>query len=84
MGDLEAEGAPAPLFRFGVSQDEKDSFQADRRNRAGVGLSLLIATTTSWIIRAFQQIRKQYIEHVTKMLTLAGRQPRKGAKEAAA
>jgi len=25
MGDLEAEGAPAPLFRFGVSQDEKDS-----------------------------------------------------------
>ena len=25
MGELEAEGSAAPLFRFGVEQDDKDS-----------------------------------------------------------
>jgi putative endopeptidase len=32
----------------------------------------------------FQEIRKQYVEHMTKMFTLAGDSPEKAAKEAAA
>ena len=34
--------------------------------------------------KRFQEIRKQYIEHVTKMFTLAGDTPEQAAKEAAA
>jgi putative endopeptidase len=83
MGDLEAEGAPAPLFRFGVSQDEKDSSKQIAEIAQG-GLSL--PDRDYYIVDnpRFQQIRKQYIEHVTKMLTLAGDSPEKAAKEAAA
>ena len=33
MGALEPEGEPAPLFRFGVQQDEKDS----SKQIAGIG-----------------------------------------------
>jgi putative endopeptidase len=33
MGDLAAEGSPAPLFRFGVQQDQKDS----SKQIAGIG-----------------------------------------------
>jgi putative endopeptidase len=82
MGDLEAAGAPAPLFRFGVSQDEKDSSKQIAEIAQG-GLSL--PDRDYYIVDnpRFQQIRKQYIEHVTKMLTLAGDSPEKGAKEAA-
>jgi len=83
MGDLEAAGAPAPLFRFGVSQDEKDSSKQIAEIAQG-GLSL--PDRDYYIVDnpRFQQIRKQYIEHVTKMLTLAGDSPEKAAKEAAA
>ena len=82
MGELEAEGAPAPLFRFGVSQDEKDSSK-QIAEIAQAGLSL--PDRDYYIVDnpRFQQIRKQYIEHVTKMLTLAGDSPEKAAKEAA-
>jgi len=83
MGDLEAAGAPAPLFRFGVNQDEKDSSKQIAEIAQG-GLSL--PDRDYYIVDnpRFQQIRKQYIEHVTKMLTLAGDSPEKAAKEAAA
>jgi putative endopeptidase len=83
MGELEAEGAPAPLFNFGVSQDEKDSSKQIAEIRQG-GLSL--PDRDYYIVDNphFQEIRKQYVEHVTKMFTLAGDSPEKAAKEAAA
>ncbi|MGD0097347.1 MAG: M13 family metallopeptidase [Terracidiphilus sp.] len=83
MGDLEAEGSPAPLFNFGVRQDDKDS----SKQIAGVfqgGISL--PDRDYYIVdnKRFQQIRGQYIEHVTKMFTLAGDTPERAAKEGAA
>jgi len=82
MGDLEAEGAPAPLFRFGVGQDEKDSTKQIAQISQG-GLSL--PDRDYYIVdnARFQQIRKEYIDHVIKMFTLAGDSPEKAAKEAA-
>ena len=83
MGALEAEGSAAPLFRFRVEQDDKDS----SKQIAGVfqgGLSL--PDRDYYIVdnKRFQEIRKQYVEHVTKMFTLAGDTPDQAAKEAAA
>ena len=83
MGDLESEGNPAPLFNFGVSQDDKDS----TKQIAGVfqgGISL--PDRDYYIVDnpRFKTIRQQYIEHVTKMFTLAGDTPEQAAKEAAA
>jgi putative endopeptidase len=82
MGELEAEGSAAPLFRFGVEQDDKDS----SKQIAGVfqgGLSL--PDRDYYIVdnARFQQIRKQYVEHVTKMFTLDGDTPEQAAKETA-
>src|ERR1700761_7010886 len=70
MSDLEAEGAPAPLFRFGVGQDEKDSSKQIAQIFQG-GLSL--PDRDYYIVDNphFQELRKQYLEHVTKMFTLA-------------
>ena len=81
MGDLEASGAPAPLFRFGVGQDEKDSSKQIAQISQG-GLSL--PDRDYYIVDnpRFQEIRKQYLAHVTKMLTLAGDSPETAAKEA--
>jgi putative endopeptidase len=83
MGELEAEGSTAPLFNFGVEQDDKDS----SKQIAGVfqgGLSL--PDRDYYIVdnARFQEIRKQYVEHVTKMFTLAGDTPEQAAKEAVA
>lgn len=80
-GELEAQGDPAPLFRFGVQQDEMDS----SKQIAGVfqgGLSL--PDRDYYIVDSprFQRIRMEYIAHVTKMLTLAGDSPETAAKEA--
>ncbi len=83
MGELEAEGSAAPLFRFGVEQDDKDS----SKQIAGVFQSGLSLPDRDYYIvdnARFQQIRKQYVEHVTKMFTLAGNTPEQAAKEAAA
>ena len=82
MGALEAEGAPAPLFTFGVSQDEKDSSKQIAQISQG-GLSL--PDRDYYIVDnpRFQQIRKEYVEHVARMLTLAGDSPETAAKEAA-
>ena len=83
MGDLESTGSPAPLFNFGVSQDDKDS----TKQIAGVfqgGISL--PDRDYYIVDSarFKTIRQQYTEHLTKMFTLAGDSPEQSAKEAAA
>jgi putative endopeptidase len=83
IGDLAAEGDAAPLFRFGVEQDDKDS----SKQIAGVfqgGLSLPDRDYYLVDSKRFQEIRKQYAEHVAKMFTLAGDTPELAAKEAAA
>ena len=83
MGELEAEGSAAPLFDFGVEQDAKDS----TKQIAGIGQAGLSLPDRDYYLvdsKRFQQIRAQYIEHVTKMFTLAGDTPERAAKEAAA
>jgi putative endopeptidase len=83
MGELEAEGSAAPLFDFGVEQDAKDS----TKQIAGIGQAGLSLPDRDYYLvdsKRFQEIRAQYIEHVTKMFTLAGDTPEKAAKEAAA
>jgi putative endopeptidase len=83
MGELEAEGSAAPLFRFGVEQDDKDS----SKQIAGVfqgGLSLPDRDYYIVDSKRFQEIRKQYVEHVAKMFTLAGDSADQAAREAAA
>jgi putative endopeptidase len=81
VGDLAAQGAPAPLFRFGVGQDEKDSSkQIAEIVQAGIALP----DRDYYIVDNphFTEIRKQYVEHLTRMFTLAGDSPEKAAKEA--
>jgi putative endopeptidase len=81
IGDLAAQGDPAPLFRFGVQQDEKDS----SKQIAGVGQAGLSLPDRDYYIsdtKRFQTIRQQYRDHVTKMFTLAGDSPEQAAKEA--
>jgi putative endopeptidase len=82
MGELEGEGSPAPLFDFGVSPDDKDS----SKEIAGIGQAGLSLPDRDYYLvdsKRFQQIRAQYIDHVTKMFTLAGDTPEQAAKEAA-
>jgi len=83
VGDLASEGSPAPLFRFSAQQDEKDSSQ-EIANIGQAGLSL--PDRDYYIVdnKRFEGIRKQYVEHVTRMFTLAGDTPEQAAKEAAA
>jgi putative endopeptidase len=83
MGELEAEGSAAPLFRFGVEQDDKDSSKQIAVIRQS-GLSLPDRDYYIVDSKRFQEIRKQYVEHVTKMFTLAGDSTDQAAKEAAA
>ena len=83
VGELEAEGSSAPLFDFGVEQDDKDS----TKQIAVIGQSGLSLPDRDYYLvdnAHFQEIRKQYVEHVTKMFTLAGDTPEQAAKEAAA
>jgi putative endopeptidase len=83
MAELEAEGSAAPLFRFGVEQDDKDS----SKQIAGIfqgGLSLPDRDYYLVDNKHFAEIRQQYVEHVTKMFVLAGDTPEKAAREAAA
>jgi len=83
MGELAAEGSSAPLFRFRVEQDDKDSSKQIASIDQG-GLSL--PDRDYYIVdnKRFEQIRKQYVEHVTKMFALAGDSPEEAAKEASA
>jgi putative endopeptidase len=79
IGELAAHGAPAPLFRFGVQQDEKDS----SKQIASIGQGGLSLPDRDYYLQEhFAAIRKQYVEHMTKMFTLAGDAPEQAAKEA--
>ena len=83
MGELEAAGRPAPLFNFGVSQDDKDS----SKQIAGISQAGLSLPDRDYYIvdsKRFQQIRGQYVDHVTAMFKLAGDTPEQAAKEATA
>jgi putative endopeptidase len=83
MGELEAEGSPAPLFNFGVEQDDKDS----SKQIAAIGQGGLSLPDRDYYLvdnKRFQQIRQQYIEHMMRIFTLAGDTPRQAAQEAAA
>ncbi len=79
MGDLASVGDPAPLFRFGIQQDEKDSSKQIASIGQG-GLSL--PDRDYYLLDRFAAIRKQYVDHMTKMFTLAGDPPEQSAKEA--
>jgi putative endopeptidase len=82
MGELLAAGSPAPLFQFGVGQDEKDSSKQIAEASQG-GLSLPDRDYYLKDDARFLHIREQYVAHVTKMFMLAGDGPEKAAKEAA-
>jgi putative endopeptidase len=81
IGELAQHGDPAPLFRFGIQQDEKDS----TKQIASIGQGGLSLPDRDYYLvdnKRFQTIRQQYREHVTKMFTLAGDPPDQAAKEA--
>ena len=83
IGGLASAGSPAPLFRFGVGQDEKDS----SKQIAQIGQGGLSLPDRDYYIKdtaRFKTIREQYVAHMTKMFTLAGDSPEQAAKEAAA
>jgi len=83
VGELEAEGSTVTIFNFGVEQDDKDS----TKQIAAIGQSGLSLPDRDYYLvdnARFQEIRKQYIAHVTKMFTLGGDAPEKAAREAAA
>ena len=81
VGELEQHGAPAPPFRFGVQQDEKDSSKQIAMLFQG-GLSLPDRDYYLVDNKRFETIRKQYHEHVVKMFTLAGDTQDQAQKEA--
>ena len=82
VGELVAEGSPAPLFNFGTEQDEKDS----SKQIAGIGQAGLSLPDRDYYLvdsKRFHEIRGQYVEHVTKMFRLAGDTQDQAAREAA-
>lgn len=81
VGALAENGDPAPLFRFGVQQDEKDSSQQIAGLFQG-GLSLPDRDYYLNDSPRFQRIRQEYKDHVTKMFTLAGDSAEDAGKEA--
>jgi putative endopeptidase len=83
VGELAGKGDSAAFFRFGVQQDEKDSSKQIANISQG-GLSLPDREYYLGDSKRFQDIRREYVEHVTKMFTLAGDAPDEAAKEAAA
>jgi putative endopeptidase len=79
IGELAAAGDPAPLFRFGIQQDEKDS----SKQIASIGQAgLSLPDRDYYLLDRFATIRKQYVEHMTKMFALAGDSPEQAPKEA--
>ncbi len=83
IGELASEGSPAPLFDFDVEQDEKNS----SKQIATISQSGLSLPDRDYYLvdnPHFKEIRKEYVEHVTKMFTLAGDTPERAAQEAAA
>ena len=82
LGSLQKAGNPAVVFGFGVSQDDKDSSKEIAVARQA-GLALPDRDYYISDSKHFQEIREQYLAHMTKMFTLAGDSPEKAAKEAA-
>ncbi|HTJ30526.1 MAG TPA: M13 family metallopeptidase [Acidobacteriaceae bacterium] len=83
MSDLEREGSSAPLFRFGIGQDEKDSSkQIAETYQAGYTLP----DRDYYLVdsKRYQDIRAQYLDHLKTIFTLAGDTPEKAAEDAAA
>ena len=83
IGALAAEGNTAPLFRFAIGPDDKDSSK-EIAEIAQSGLSLPDRDYYLSDSKRFQDIRKQYVEHVARMFTLAGDAPDQAQKEAEA
>ena len=83
IGALAAEGNAAPLFRFAIGPDDKDSSK-EIAEIAQSGLSLPDRDYYLSDSKRFQDIRKQYVEHVARMFTLAGDAPDQAQKEAEA
>ena len=83
IGALAAEGNSAPLFRFAIGPDDKDSSK-EIAEIAQSGLSLPDRDYYLSDSKRFQDIRKQYVEHVARMFTLAGDPPDQAQKEAEA
>ena len=83
MGELLEAGSPAPLFRFSVGQDQKDSSKQIAETYQG-GLSLPDRDYYLGDSKRYQEIRTQYLAHLTRMFTLSGDSSEKAAQEAAA
>lgn len=81
IGDLQRIGVDA-FFGFGEQQDYKDATkQIAFVSQGGLGLP-----EKDYYLRTGakdEEIRKQYVAHVAKMLTLAGSAPAQSAKDAA-
>jgi len=83
IGELAKDGEPAPLFRFGVEQDERDS----SKQIASIGQAGLSLPDRDYYIsssKRFEDIRQEYREHVRRMFVLAGDDAETAATEAAA
>src|SRR6202022_2875419 len=82
MGKLQRFGVGA-FFGYGEQQDFKDaSKQIATAGQGGLGLP-----EKDYYLRTGakdEEIRKQYLAHVAKMLTLAGSSPQQAQKDAAA
>jgi putative endopeptidase len=83
LADLENHGTPDGFFSFSVGQDDKDSSRQIAMIYQG-GISLPDRDYYLLDSPQYVTIRKQYLDHVTKMFGLAGDSPEQAAKEAAA
>ncbi len=82
IGNLQRVGVDA-LFGYGEQQDNKDA----TKQIATIGQGGLGLPEKDYYLRTGakdEEIRKQYVEHVAKMLTLAGSSPEQAAKDAKA
>jgi putative endopeptidase len=83
LAALENDGTPDGFFSFYVNQDKKDSSKQIAEVSQG-GISLPDRDYYLKDSPNFVTIRKQYVEHMTRMFTLAGDTPAQAAREAAA
>jgi putative endopeptidase len=82
IGNLQRVGVDA-LFSYGEQQDFKDA----TKQIASIGQGGLGLPEKDYYLRAGakdEEIRKQYVAHVAKMLTLAGSAPEQATKDAKA
>jgi putative endopeptidase len=81
VAELQSRFALGVFYTFGVQQDQKDSSQQIVNVGQG-GLSLPDRSYYLTDDARSQQIRGQYVDHVTKMFVLLGDTPEKAAEEA--